>query len=674
MMGYARIIHTVVYIFALTCHIMFACNFFTSSDISSSCPTNCTCNTEDVYCNSSLITVLNGSLDKPALFRSLINKHINILDLSSNGIAEIKDGFFENLTINIHHLRLSYNKIAEINGPEIKGIVAKFLYLSHNHIHRIDPHAFDGYVTCVEGVDLSYNKLTYFEPWPFTKNNQISTFNFSHNDISIFRNAPNLTIVDIFRTSKLGLNNRVDLTFNNFSGWILDAVKDVYHFNADPDTVTTMKFGAMGFLLQNNPWRCDCMLYEFRHLLHSDTFMLSKAIRDQLSFKCATPKRLSGQNALDVPITELVCPVIEGCPTSCHCQSVPAYKYTSVVCSTLISFPDQMPSGPLYLNLSWNYISKLEFRSYLSRVTYLDLSNNRLFVIEGGAVQVMGNIAMLNLASNQLMTLPKELQVVRFSNVHLEGNILDCSCDLTWVSDWIDVTSNDPANQRSVCYKDGSPIRLSAMKDRIDCVTVIVVPVTVGVTITVAMVILAAVACRVWGKKKLPFVMYLIRGRKVQPVGKYEDDEAEMDYHGYLSFDNDNMDIVLWVKNVLLENLENNNQGFRICCPLRDFDVGVSQAEEILSYIDRSKRFISIVSDTYFNALNWTSFEYDQARHKHKDHESNIIMIIYNNIDVDNVRSEAAKKALNRKEYLRREDNLFWQKLKFLVHTGHKLF
>ncbi|XP_046568421.1 protein toll-like [Haliotis rubra] len=673
-MGYSRIIHIVVCISSLTFPIMFGCNFSTFSNISSSCPTNCTCHTKDVYCNSSLISVLNGSLDKPEHFLSLNNTQVNIFDLSYNGIAEIKNRFFERLNITIHHLRLSHNNLTEISGLEIKGIVAKFLYLSHNCIHRISPYAFDGNVSCVEGVDLSYNRLTYFEPWPFTKNNRISTFNFSHNHISSFRNTPNLTIVDILKTSKLGVNKLVDLTFNNFSVWIIDSLKDVYHFDDDPDTVLTMKCAAMGFLLQNNPWRCDCLMYEFRHLLQSDTFMLPKTVREQLSFNCVTPQRLRGQNALDVPVTELVCPVLGGCPTSCQCQKVPAYKYTRVVCSSLVSFPDQMPSGPLFLNFSWNRISKLEFRSYLSSVTYLDLSNNRLHVIEGGAAQHMGNIAMLNLASNQLTTLPKEIQVVRFSNVHLEGNKLHCSCDLTWVSDWIDVRSDDPANQRSVCYKDGLPVTLSAMQDNIDCVSDLVVPVTVGVSITVTMVILAAVACRVWGRKKLPFVMYLIRGRKVQPVHRYDDQEAEFDYHGYLSFDNDNMDIVLWVKNVLLENLENNDEGFRICCPLRDFDVGVSQAEEILDNIDKSKRFISIVSDTYFNPLNWTSFEYDQAQHKHKDHESNIIMVVYDNIDVDNVRSEAAKNALNRKEYLRTGDNLFWQKLKFLVHTGNKMF
>ncbi|XP_067658047.1 protein toll-like [Haliotis asinina] len=672
-MGYSRIICTVACISAFTFPIIFGCNF-SSSNIGLSCPTRCTCNTEDVYCNSSLISVLNGSLDKPDLFKSLKNKHVKLLDLSYNGIAEINPTFFQTLNIKIHHLNLSHNNFTEIRAREFSGIVAKFMYLSHNRIHRISPHAFDGYFNCIEGVDLSYNKLTYFEPWPFTKDNRISTFNFSHNHINSFRNTPNLTIVDILSASKLGFGKLVDLTFNNFSVWIIDELKDVYHFDADPETVLTMKCAAMGFLLQNNPWRCDCLLYEFRHLLQSDTFIFSAAIREKLSFNCVTPRRLRGQNALDVPVNELVCPVVEGCPTSCLCEKVPAYKYTHVVCTSLDSFPDQMPSGPLFLNFSWNGISKLEFRSYLSSVTYLDLSNNRLHVIERAAVQVLGNIGMLNLASNQLTALPKEIQVVRFSNVRLEENKLDCSCDLTWVSDWIDVTSDDPANQRSVCYKDGLPVMLSAMQDNIDCVSDIVVPVTVGVSITVCMVILAAVACRVWGRKKLPFVMYLIRGRKVQPVQRYGDQEAEFDYHGYLSFDNDNMDIVLWVKNVLLDNLENNDDGFRICCPLRDFDVGVSQAEEILDSVDRSKRFISIVSDTYFNPLKWTSFEYDQAQHKHKDHDSNIIMVVYDNVDVDNVRSEAARHALNKKQYLRRGDYLFWQKLKFLIHAGQKMF
>ena len=109
------------------------------------------------------------------------------------------------------------------------------------------------------------------------------------------------------------------------------------------------------------------------------------------------------------------------------------------------------------LDLSRNRIPELcGKQSYLRTLAELDLSHNLINKVCDETVSYMktGSIAELNLANNNITTLPSKLSnVSSLQSVKLSENRFICDCEMTWMIKWL--SKRTPHGERIVIdYRD----------------------------------------------------------------------------------------------------------------------------------------------------------------------------------------------------------------------------
>ena len=63
-------------------------------------------------------------------------------------------------------------------------------------------------------------------------------------------------------------------------------------------------------------------------------------------------------------------------------------------------------------------------------------------------MKVKKTATYLNLANNALNTFPHSLNGTKIPEVYLEGNPIDCNCDMLWFDDWLNTT--DPQSKSRI--------------------------------------------------------------------------------------------------------------------------------------------------------------------------------------------------------------------------------
>ena len=106
--------------------------------------------------------------------------------------------------------------------------------------------------------------------------------------------------------------------------------------------------------------------------------------------------------------------------------------------------PPSAPNGTEYLVVHGSRITKLcDFPKYPTQVEALDLSGNKISTVcksffEGLAMH--GNMKSLDVANNQIKTLPKEVKNMNLSSItelQLSGNPFQCDYSMAWMREWI---------------------------------------------------------------------------------------------------------------------------------------------------------------------------------------------------------------------------------------------
>jgi len=152
---------------------------------------------------------------------------------------------------------------------------------------------------------------------------------------------------------------------------------------------------------------------------------------------------------MTVPLDQFVCPVSDNCPQNCTCIKRPSELSFSVSCQpgTYHRLPEVLPDpddpppriGRFYLNFSGNDIQTLEFRQYLTRTRWIDVSNSELHSIPDNVWRILSKIDHVDLSANQLTVLPTFLgsENITFRSLALYGNPLRCNCEDKWIRGWL---------------------------------------------------------------------------------------------------------------------------------------------------------------------------------------------------------------------------------------------
>lgn len=159
---------------------------------------------------------------------------LRLLNLSNNAILNIQSSTFGSLP-SLEILDLSGNRLQTLDGNIFgsSGAHLKQLLLAKNNLGVLQPHLFDP-IGNVRVVDVSFNKLTYFDENVFPPLKKINKFFLSHNSIEHFP----LKAYELLRTL-----TEVAIDHNKLT------------FLLAP-TINVRRLRKIS--LQGNPWQCPC--------------------------------------------------------------------------------------------------------------------------------------------------------------------------------------------------------------------------------------------------------------------------------------------------------------------------------------------------------------------------------------------------------------------------------
>jgi len=144
-----------------------------------------------------------------------------------------------------------------------------------------------------------------------------------------------------------------------------------------------------------------------------------------------------------------VCTVEDDCPRNCTCIKRPSNLTFSVSCQsgTHVSLPERLPNpdhppprvGRFQLDFSKSNIRTLEFRHYLNKTVWIDVSKSDVVSVRNDAWKALSRIDQVDLSGNQLTVLPKFLasENITFRWLAIYENPLRCNCEDRWIRHWL---------------------------------------------------------------------------------------------------------------------------------------------------------------------------------------------------------------------------------------------
>ncbi|XP_061168892.1 slit homolog 2 protein-like [Saccostrea echinata] len=597
------------------------------------------------------------------VYLTLANNDISLLPSS---LLDYKRG--------IEYFRIDNNRLDRIEDGTFKHFDnVREIHLQNNSIRYMGPNAFPKNLRLLEHVNVSYNSLTYFEPWPFIPeadpgDNIDVVFDFRYNSISEFRNSLNW-IYNLIQPYEYAIY----LSFNNFSTLTADMV---YLYNPNYTGDPFPEFLSFRMNVSQNPFFCDCKLYPFVEFLHNSLFYFYKV--EDFRYRCAAPYSLVGKDFFhDVPLEDFVCDVTDDCPSGCMCQEQPNNGYLLVNCSfskdqngqQMNKLPDKLPNplyGKISLHLDGHNIRLLENRNYLPKLVNLILSKNRLEDVNQDALESMNSTQHLDLSENKLKYLPKIIQRFTIDKVRINSNQFECDCDMIWMTEWINLVPIEP-NYDVKCNRDDDLLLIRQITaEKLGCKVVLeIVVVIVVLGIVIAIIIGAVVTAR-----RCPYEtkVLLYRFFGVHPIPWWPDPDPHAEYDIYISHYEHDIQARQWVRTKFLQKLEENQKKkYKVFYSERDLNIGGDLFDDLVTNMKKSKRIVFLLTNEFFDDER-SIFEADQAEVEHRSSDNlygRVIYILWNKDIKKRLKSDPWKSRVEGKRVLCPDDRFFWSKMRY---------
>ena len=524
--------------------------------------------------------------------------------------TELPDNCFTKLT-KLVTLSAAYNAITRLQDGLFDGLQSLVnLDLSYNHIAFIGLRVFSNSsdLTRLRLMNLSYNKLTSLEPWPYYRcilgtDNCGVEISLRGNLISNFTNELNFRFgcgmkrpyckVDLY-------DNRIIRIMDLFNGWNIAGrslfIKIICFRNMKGS------HPKMTFNIGGDSYICDCTDYLFYKTVK--VIPAWSGVLDGV--RCHDPKYDGGIGKLvlakTIPLNKFVCDQPDRCPSSCRCAYRPANGTLHVYCSAanLSSLPLDLPPLPknkvkYKLDFSNNkLLRRLDHRPYFVNSSILDVSNCGLTAITMTVLKDVSRMSLINFRGNMLESFPRQADTVNISARLLIGNNpWRCSCDNSWMIGWLQSLFHQVSDPGDITCASPSRMRnryvLKSTKEDV-CVD----PVKHALTITLSSVVAVVVLLITAGIVVYKLRVKLYRRWKFHPFDRDECVGEDMDYDVFLccSSRDDNLH-----GNYIQELLEDN--GYRVCYHERDFLPGQVIEDNIARSIERSKRTVCLISNNF---------------------------------------------------------------------------
>ncbi|CAC5409886.1 unnamed protein product [Mytilus coruscus] len=598
------------------------------------------------------------------------------LDLRYNELSEIGN---ISCLLFLDTLNLSYNRIYNIRNDTFNGLsYLRVLNVAHNGLKTLEPAAITGTDLQIFHADFSHNNLKTVEFSNMVSETDFCSIDFTSNKIKEIVNTNNFKI-DL---NKIYHGGSVELIGNRFSKFI-----DFEKLGISEISILGKVF-EYGFIMSDAKWDCDCHIEPFLelaedvikkiwrdYLCHIEPFLelaedvIKKIWRDYFNMLCWNPPEYRGRNPpeyrgrnppeyrgrnppeyrgrnppeyrgkvitdivkedhLDVLICNLTNK--DKCPKNCYCFYQPKEKRTVFNCTNagLTQLPVYIPEGKnLILILKNNSIENLENRTYLGRISVLDISNNKIQTIKPGFVANLPKDISLSLTGNKLTTLPREIQTLNPCRARFGKVMIDCNCKNIWIKDWINNRKLKQCRNISMYFCRLNSEIISAEEVSIDDMC----EKQISYTLLVVLSVLSTFAVVV-SSLLVIFRYECILLKRKYFVRKSGNDLCTPIYDAFISFNEENDKLRQWILNILTHNLEVD--GYRIFVPCRDLIPGTIKEEQLLENIKKSKTYLMLLCDEYkMGGLQWIDMEWKYIWHYFRNYlDRNILVINYDYVN-----------------------------------------
>ena len=581
-------------------------------------------------------------------------KHVENVDFSENELRDLK---FPNQTCRLlREINVNFNNIKILKSGSLDCFTnLHTLAIANNSLKLIEPGAFNKKLNKFRKLNAQYNDLEWLDSGvvSMVDNNITIIVNVSFNKISYFTNEANMTIMDINKSETICF----DLMHNNFTRINITYYRRMLNIT---NILQLYNLWNSGFDIRFNPLICDCAMYEislllriFRHMDPNNPFF---------SFSCYDPPSLRGMKVYSVQDHDFNCSVSERCPKECSCIETISFPLVTISCGDSYNSTRLPLELPLFKNIRLNIVnsdlSALEHRPYLTNVTELDISHNKVGEIDPNIVPQLDMIQRVYINDNFLSYLPRQMEnmnFIRLLSMTLDGNQFRCDCHSKWLKIWLLKHKDRIPNQDKIlCVTTGVPI-----VDTDDSNFVCLKPVPLNLILA-----LAFVGFIILGM--VPLVLYINRTRiQVFFIAKFNIHccknkvKTNLKYDIFLSHSSLDDDIVF---SELIPKLENHDPPFKLCRDDRDFTVGKTIASNIITNIESSLTTLLVISNNFLQS-EWCRMEFKQAHLKLlTEKRANLIMIMLETPKQDLMDKEL-KYYVKTNVYLNKNDKYFWPKL-----------
>ena len=319
------------------------------------------------------------------------------------------------------------------------------------------------------------------------------------------------------------------------------------------------------------------------------------------------------------------------------------------------------------LILQYNKISFISEKTFehLSALNYLDLSDNNLTLISKYEFKTLSYIAQLKLARNPWSCDCKYLERMKNFTITHAHNILDFE-DVTCARQnrSVDILEKYPlADVHLPDFCDNETVVYNHTNTEIDRLSQSAIA---AMSTILSIIVFGVIAFGIifWKREFLKVWCFVKFGWKF--TGTETKDDANRPYDAFVSYSSHDEGLVVRQLAPYLEEERQGRPGYRLCVHYRDFAVGASIAESIISAVELSKRVIIVLSDNFLNS-EWCQYEFQTAHHQLLEERKNrIIMVLLHDINLD-MEDHQLKNYLKTRTYLKYGDPWFWAKLEYAM-------
>lgn len=270
------------------------------SEINESLFQNCNPQAYSLDLSGNKITLINATAF--ASYDDRIHKYIPLfyqletLNLNDNKIISVDPNAFKyTKVLNTLYIRDNQLKVIESGMFDLIGDTLVTLVMSNNQISSIGMSVFHTNIRKLRYVDLSHNKMTYMEAWPYIPPS-IVVFNLSNNDVNKFTNHLNWTydLTEPYFTY-------VDLMYNNFTEWDNEWFWRYQNHKGN----YVFELNNYRLKLTNNPWNCDCHMYYIISTIQESFYRFPQS--EFIHIECEHPANLRKKRIIDVDLSTFVC-------------------------------------------------------------------------------------------------------------------------------------------------------------------------------------------------------------------------------------------------------------------------------------------------------------------------------------------------------------------------------